>query len=124
MRISDSSSDVCSSDLPGGEQRKVRTGLRLGQIHGARPTTFKHGWDENRLLVFGAHCGQGFANAIGQQRAQQKCPVGRIDVFAVRRSNQPGQALSPPSLLLLLPLPPPLRNLTPTLLYTSHGPPP
>eukprot|EP01022_Parablepharisma_sp_SALTPOND_P004193 TRINITY_DN118_c0_g1_i10.p1 TRINITY_DN118_c0_g1~~TRINITY_DN118_c0_g1_i10.p1 ORF type:complete len:1227 (-),score=392.65 TRINITY_DN118_c0_g1_i10:741-4421(-) len=78
----------------GTHQGQVGTGLRLGQVHRAGPLAGDEVGDVGFLLLQGAGRHQGFNGAVGQQRAQCKGEVGRVQHLDAGRRHQLGQALA------------------------------
>ena len=75
-------------------QRQVAAGLRLGQVHRARPRTVDHLRDVGLLLLRRAGRQQRFDGAVGQQRAQRKAHVGAVEHFDAGRADRLRQALA------------------------------
>ena len=75
-------------------QRQIRTGLRLGQVHGAGPFAADQ-FVQVSDFQFIAPCGQqGFDRAVGQQRTERETQAGRIQHFNAGSANGFRQALT------------------------------
>mmetsp|Transcript_42313 Transcript_42313/g.99245 ORF Transcript_42313/g.99245 Transcript_42313/m.99245 type:complete len:666 (-) Transcript_42313:1086-3083(-) len=75
-------------------QGQVGTGLRLGEVHRARPAAFQQRRDEGGLLLGAAGGQQCLDGTVGQQRAQRKAHVGRLQHLVAGRGDGLGRALA------------------------------
>ena len=78
----------------GPHHRQIRTGLRLGQVHRAGPFTAHQFFKVSGFEFIRARRQQCFDGTIGQQWAQGKTHVGRIQHLNASRANRFGQALA------------------------------
>ena len=68
--------------------------MRLGQVHGAGPLTRDELFQVSGFEFIGTGGQQGFNRAIGEQGAQRKRHVGRVEHFTASGANGFGQALA------------------------------
>ena len=86
-------------------QRQIRTGLRLGQIHCARPSSTHERLDIRLFLSVRASQQQGLDHAICQHRAQRKRDIRSVQIFSRGGRKQLGQPLTSPLLWVSKTLP-------------------
>ena len=80
----------------GAQQREVGAGLRLGQVHRARPGARHHLVEEGLLQLVAAAEQQRLDRALREQRAERERHVGRGHHLGHRRGDKLGQALPAP----------------------------
>ena len=78
---------------PGAHGRQVRTRLRFGQVHRARPFAADELRQKAALQLVRAVRLERFRRPGGQQRAKRKAQIGRVPHLDRRGSDQPGQPL-------------------------------
>ena len=78
----------------GANQREIRAGLRLGQVHRPGPLARDHLRDEAVLLLARAGGEQRLDRAVGEQRAEREAEVGAVDHLDARRADRLRQALA------------------------------
>ena len=74
--------------------RQIAAGLRLGQVHGAGPVARHQFFEVGGLELVTAGREQRLGRAIGQQRAQRKAQVGRVEHLDAGGANGFRQALT------------------------------
>ena len=82
----------------GIDQRQIRTGLRLGQVHCACPLGAHQAIDVGLFLRIGARKQQCLDDAVGEHRAEGKRDVGSVQVLGRGRRKQRWQPLASPLL--------------------------
>ena len=106
---------------PRAHQRQIRTGLRLGEVHGAGPLAADQLFKERGVEFVRPRRQQCFDRAVGQQGAERETQVGRVDHFAACGADRLGQALAADAHRMLQALPAALRVLAECLPEARRG---
>ena len=84
---------VVFGDGPRSDRRQIRTSLRFGQVHRARPLAADEPWQIAGLQLVGAVRFDRLHRPGGEQRAQREGHVGRVPHLDRRGSQKPRQPL-------------------------------
>ncbi|MCY1512796.1 hypothetical protein D9M68_472700 [compost metagenome] len=101
--------------------RQIRAGLRLGEVHRARPFATDQVGHVLLALRVRADRQDGFDHAVGQHRTQRERQAGRLDVLARSGRHQFGQPLPAPYRRMLQALPAACRVVLETLRIPRRG---
>ena len=84
---------VALGHRPGADGRQIRTRLRFGQVHRARPFAADELRHKPVFEFVRAVCLERLRRPGGQQRAKRETHIGRVPHFDGRGGDQPEQAL-------------------------------